>query len=153
MNHIALLNAALEIIDCNLTRGICADRVAVQFGYSRSHFDRLFTTTVGESLGGYIRRRKLIHAAHVLAASRQKILDIALDHGFDSHEAFTRAFQRAFTLSPTAYRHTYTSEARRPTLWPNVVVRPHEIVPARVRVVTQWQPRDQVHLLAALLRH
>lgn len=148
MNHITLLNAALEWIDHTLTGDIGPEQLALHFGYSRSHFDRLFIATLGESLGGYMRRRRLTHAAHRLACSTQKILDIALDHGFDSHEAFTRAFQRAFTLSPTAYRRTYADERYRPTLWPNIVVRPHEVVPARVRVVTQWQPHAQSQWLA-----
>lgn len=153
MNHISLLNAALETIDTNLTRDICADHLALQFGYSRSHFDRLFTRALGESLGNYIRRRKLIHAAHALATSTQKIIEIALDHGFDSHEAFTRAFQRAFIHSPAAYRRTYAREDIRPALWPNIVVRPHEQVPARVRVVTLWQPLHKTPLLAGTTRY
>ncbi|NJM40401.1 MAG: helix-turn-helix domain-containing protein [Anaerolineae bacterium] len=91
---------------------------------------------LGESLGSYIRHRRLVKARQALVATRKPILDIALDHAFDSQEAFTRAFQRVFGLPPGLYRRTQPKN-----LWqPYITLRPHERQPARVRVVTVWQP-------------
>ncbi len=61
---------------------------------------------VGESLAAYVRRLRLERAAMFLARTGRPVTDIALDSGYDSHEAFTRAFRGHFGASPSAYRET-----------------------------------------------
>lgn len=65
---------------------------------------RLFSSVMGESVCRYINRRKLYNASKKLIHSNQRIIDIALDCGFGSPEAFSRALKAAFGISPMNYR-------------------------------------------------
>jgi AraC family transcriptional regulator len=71
---------------------------------SHSHFQRTFLQTLGEPPGSLIRRLNLERAAHALRATEKSVIQIALESGYRSHEGFTRAFHRAFRLSPRDYR-------------------------------------------------
>ena len=61
-------------------------------------------TVQGESLGRYIRERKLLLAARDLRDTDQRVYDICLKYGFDSQQTFTRVFTRTFNQPPGAYR-------------------------------------------------
>ena len=65
----------------------------------------------GESLGRYIRERKLLLAARDLRDTDQRVYDICLKYGFDSQQTFTRVFTRTFNLPPGAYRKENHSRA------------------------------------------
>lgn len=78
--------------------------MASQVGFSKYHFHRVFRKYVGQSLNTYIRYRKLTSSAYLLLHSDERILDIALHYGFESQEAFTRAFKSVYSLPPAAYR-------------------------------------------------
>jgi AraC family transcriptional regulator len=80
-----------------------ADLTAVS-GLSAFHFSRLFTLRHGESVMAYVRRRRLTAAAARLGAGDSRLIDLAFDCGFESQEAFTRAFKRAFGVTPGQYR-------------------------------------------------
>lgn len=71
---------------------------------SRFHFDRVITAVAGESPSALRRRLLLERAAYQLASTSSTILDIAIEAGFGSHEAFTRAFSRAYGLAPKVWR-------------------------------------------------
>ncbi|MEI4831513.1 AraC family transcriptional regulator [Bacillus sp. FJAT-53711] len=73
-------------------------------GFSEFHFHRVFQALVGDSVMEYVRKRRLARAAYQLSHTEGKILDIALEHGFQSHETFTRAFKKLFHMTPSAYR-------------------------------------------------
>ena len=75
-----------------------------KFGYSESHFSRNFRRVSGMRLRDYLRFRRLAFALAPLREGRQPIVQIALDAGFSSHEAFTRAFQAAYGITPGQYR-------------------------------------------------
>lgn len=68
---------------------------------SPHHFHRVFTGMLGESVASHIRRLRLERAATNLKLSNQPIVQIALAAGYETHEAFTRAFRVAFGVSPT----------------------------------------------------
>jgi len=68
------------------------------------HFQRLFKSLVGDTLGNYLRGRRLTHAAELLLDTDQNILDIAMQVGFSSNEALSRAFKAQFNLTPKAFR-------------------------------------------------
>lgn len=104
MEPIGHLNRAIAYIEANLTQPLAIARVAAVIGYSRFHFDRLFSAMVGDTPSRYLRKRRLTEAAREIVASSRSLLEIALDYQFQSQEAFTRAFKRMFGLSPGAYR-------------------------------------------------
>jgi len=72
--------------------------------FSPFHFHRIFSGMVGESVRQYVRRLRLERAAMQLVHSDQAITTIASAAGYEAHESFTRAFHRAFGMSPTAFR-------------------------------------------------
>ncbi|WP_242142184.1 MULTISPECIES: AraC family transcriptional regulator [unclassified Bacillus cereus group] len=73
-------------------------------GFSDSHFHRVFQALVGDPVMEYVRKRRLARAAYQLSHTNERILDIALEHGFQSHETFTRAFKKLFQMTPSQYR-------------------------------------------------
>ena len=79
-------------------------RLAVQLGYSEYHFSRMFRQVSGMRLREYLRYRRLAFALAPVPDTRDSFLKIALDYGFSSHEAFTRAFKQAYGLTPREYR-------------------------------------------------
>jgi AraC family transcriptional regulator len=73
--------------------------------FSAFHFHRIFTAITGETLFGFIQRRRLERAAGVLLTSAvRSVLDVALDHGFTSAATFARAFRARFGMSATEWR-------------------------------------------------
>jgi AraC family transcriptional regulator len=79
------------------------DRAARHF-LSRSHFDRLISATAGEPPAAFRRRILLERAAYRLATGRDGVLQLAVEAGYSSNEAFTRAFTRAYGVTPSAWR-------------------------------------------------
>jgi AraC family transcriptional regulator len=73
-------------------------------GFSPYHFHRVFRAVFGEPLGAYVRRERLQRAAAALRTGTQDVTAIALDAGYDSPSAFTRAFSDHFGLAPTEFR-------------------------------------------------
>jgi hypothetical protein len=71
---------------------------------SRFHVDRIIAAVGGESPARFRRRVLLERAAYRLVTGDSGVLDIAVEAGYSSHEAFTRAFQRAYGAAPSAWR-------------------------------------------------
>src|SRR3984957_20438948 len=78
--------------------------LARQAYQSRTQFHRLFRTVVEETPGAMRRRLLLERAAFQLAQTGMSVTDVALDTNYGSLEAFTRAFRKAFRISPSLYR-------------------------------------------------
>ena len=78
--------------------------LAARLHLSRFHADRLVTAVAGEPPGALRRRILLERAAYRLLAAGADVLTIAFDAGYSSHEAFTRAFKRAYGSPPSAWR-------------------------------------------------
>lgn len=84
---------------------VTADNLAARAHLSRFHFDRLVRATGGEPPGALRRRLLLERSAYRLLRHRDRtVLDVAVEAGYGSHEAFTRAFARAYDRTPTALR-------------------------------------------------
>lgn len=99
------LARALGYIEEHIDQSICLDAIAGAAHLSQYHFARLFRATFGDSAMAYVRRRQLANAARRLRQTENaSVLTIALDSGFGSHEAFTRAFRREYGISPRTYR-------------------------------------------------
>ena len=91
-------------IEDDLSEEVDIVSLADSFGFSPWHFQRLFKSYVGDTLGGYIRGRRLSKSAQLLQGTELGIIDIAFMVGFNSHEAFTRSFKSYFNLSPKNFR-------------------------------------------------
>lgn len=95
---------ALWIIERNLREPISLTSLAQSCGVSRSHLANAFGTATGQPVVRYLRARRLSEAARVLAQGAPDILTVALDAGYGSHEAFTRAFRDQFGQTPESVR-------------------------------------------------
>lgn len=78
--------------------------LAGQAGLSAFHLHRMFSTAAGETPKQFTLRLRLDRAAAMLLTTDDSVLDVALSCGFQSHEAFCRAFRRRFATTPSAYR-------------------------------------------------
>ena len=110
-----------EIDACILKRAdeqLTLNALAARLGYSESYTSRQFRQISGMAFRDYLRLRRLAFALKELRDTRRNILDIALDYGFSSHEAFTRAFHRAYGLTPSQYRRKPVPVALRTILRP-----------------------------------
>jgi AraC family transcriptional regulator len=95
---------AIWCVESRFASGISLDEIAEVSGVSRFHLCRAFGVATGQSVMRYVRGRRLTEAARTLAAGAPDILSVALDWGYGSHEAFTRAFREQFGLTPDALR-------------------------------------------------
>lgn len=95
---------ALWIIERNLARSLSLEEIAAACGVSRSHLAYAFGTSTGLPVMKYLRGRRLSEAARTLVRGAPDILTVALDTGYGSHEAFTRAFKEQFATTPEAIR-------------------------------------------------
>ncbi|MBZ9757954.1 AraC family transcriptional regulator [Mesorhizobium sp. ESP6-5] len=101
---------ALWFIESHLPEAVTLDDVAQSSGVSRFHVTRAFGAATGRSVMGYMRSRRLTEAARRLAGGAPDILCVALDAGYNSHEAFTRAFRDQFGTTPELVRAQGSTE-------------------------------------------
>ena len=92
-----------EYIDANIKEQITAKMLSDVAGYSQYHAARIFKQHTGRMPFEYIRERRLVSAAMTLRRGKSKVVDVALDFVFDSHEGFTRAFTKAFGIAPKRF--------------------------------------------------
>lgn len=95
----------LDYINDNLDQDLSVERLSEVSNFSKFHFHRQFSRYCGISVGRYVLMMRLKRAAHRLAVDRsERMIDIALDAGFDTPESFSRAFKRVFKQTPSAFR-------------------------------------------------
>ncbi|EFM18341.1 transcriptional regulator, AraC family [Pantoea sp. aB] len=112
-----IIHSLTHWIDQNLDKSLSIDEVAAKSGYSKWHLQRMFRSVTKQTLGGYIRERRLTLAAEALSQTQRPVFDIAMQYGYDSQQTFSRVFRRQFAQTPTAYRHTMRRQAiQRPRL-------------------------------------
>jgi AraC family transcriptional regulator len=104
MDYYQRIGRAIDYIEENLKREVPLATAADRAFCSLFHFHRIFQPMVGDTLADYIRKRRLTQAACELVTTDRRIVDIALDYRYESHEAFTRAFRRHYGQSPAQFR-------------------------------------------------
>ncbi len=105
MDWIEQLNSAVNYVDENLDKEISYERISQIAGCSIYNFQRMFSYIADKSLSEYIRNRRLTMAAFDVINSKDKIIDIAMKYGYDSHDSFTRAFQKFHGVLPSTTRN------------------------------------------------
>jgi AraC-like DNA-binding protein len=104
------LSGFLDIVEASLDEPeLTGDELAGRAFLSRYHFDRLVAAALGEPPGAFRRRLLLERAAHRLCSSQDAVIDVALDAGYGSPEAFARAFVKAYGATPSVYRRRAAS--------------------------------------------
>ena len=109
--YVERMHRVTAYIDQHLDQFLDLETLAEVAHFSPFHFHRLFSALMGETLGAYLRRRRCeVAATRLLAQPMLSVLQISLDVGFGSAEAFTHAFGARFGCSPTTWRLRQAAE-------------------------------------------
>ncbi len=143
------LLSLLVHIQANLDGDLSLAALSQNAVLSPSHFHRLFKAAIGETPRDYVMRLRVERGAFRLLLHDARLVDVALDCGFQNHETFIRAFQRVFGKTPSEYREwirhqvfEQNHQAREPS--------------AQVTPAFELSPTKVVHLRSmhlAFLRH
>ena len=113
MDDTGFIQNILDIIDNRITENIAPRELGKISGYSTYHLHRVFSRVTGITLMAYVTRRKLQYALYDLSCG-QKIIDVAMKYGFETHAGFTKAFKKCFGYPPSLYRiHAISSQPAR----------------------------------------
>ncbi|WP_088278683.1 helix-turn-helix domain-containing protein [Ideonella sp. A 288] len=104
MGYLEQVQKGVDFIEAHLDEEVSFQQIAQAAGLSAWHFQRIFKALTHETLKSYIRTRRLAQACAHLVTTRQRILDIALQAGFESQESFSRAFKKRHGLNPGEFR-------------------------------------------------
>lgn len=99
-----MINVIEEEIRRGMDEELTLDSLAKKLGYSKYHMTKRFKNLTGQTFRDYFSQRKLAYSAIALRDTDRGILDVAVQYGYDSQEAYTRAFRNAFGVTPGAYR-------------------------------------------------
>ena len=94
----------LHYIENHLDEKLSVEQLSRVAHSSKFHFHRQFSQYVGLGVSAYVRQLRLKRASYQLVFSQQRVIDIALEAGFDSPEAFARAFRKEIGQSPSQFR-------------------------------------------------
>lgn len=108
MNYFTLMNEAIEYIENNLNRNVTVEELSNRYYISKYYFIRIFKALTNQTVKEYISKRRLTEAAKALQNHDRRVLDVAFDYGFESHEVFTRNFRKSFLVTPSEYRKNGT---------------------------------------------
>ena len=100
--HFTRIERVLDYIHSHLDEALSLEQLAEQSCWSRWQLQRVFLHETGLTVAHYVRELKLSLAAEALLSGRQRVLDLALSHGFGSEVSFSRAFKQQFGCSPLA---------------------------------------------------
>lgn len=104
-SNIDKISTVVDYIESHITDGnLDLNAIADEMAYSKYHLHRMFKSVVGCSMHNYIKRRRITEAAEMLKRTKNPILDIALDTGYDTQRSFTKAFKSLYKVSPGFYR-------------------------------------------------
>ena len=101
-----IIQRSLNTIEENLRSEISVEELSRAAGFSLFHYCRIFEAATGMSVGRYITRRRLLHAAYAMSRGMRAI-DAALEYGFDTHAGFYKAFRKEFGCAPSVYLRTH----------------------------------------------
>ena len=104
MSWIESIQKAINYMEENLLNDLTMDQIAQEVNSSVFHFQRIFSILTDMSIADYIRRRRLTLAAQELMDTEHKIIDLAYKYGYDSPEAFTKAFRKQHNVTPSEAR-------------------------------------------------
>lgn len=102
MNYSRDIERAIGFIERNIKENLTVENIAGHVGYSLYHFCRVFAISQGVTIMEYVRSRKL-SLGRVELLKGKKIIDVALEYGFETPSGFSKSFKKAFGYTPTQY--------------------------------------------------
>ena len=104
MEWMAVIGNSIQYIEAHITEPLTIETIARAVNVSPFYFQKGFALLCGFMVSEYIRNRRLALAGNDLAATDEKVIDIALKYDYDSPDSFTKAFTRFHGVTPTAAR-------------------------------------------------
>lgn len=98
------LEQCLSYIEVNINDKFSLDDISKHAGISKYYLHRMFKSLTGESIMDYVQSRKLTSSINELIATKMRIIDIALEYGFDHEQSYIRAFRKKFGYTPQKVR-------------------------------------------------
>ncbi|MBN9646279.1 AraC family transcriptional regulator [Terrisporobacter glycolicus] len=102
MNYSNVISQCIEFIEENIKSDLTPKLIANKCGYSTFHFCRIFNIHQGITLMEYVKKRRISLAAAKLFEGN-RIIDIAIEYGFNTHNGFSKAFKKEYGFTPTQY--------------------------------------------------
>ncbi|CAH0226109.1 helix-turn-helix domain-containing protein [Pseudomonas mediterranea] len=156
--YIKRFNTVLAYIGANLEGDLSVNTLSQVANFSAFHFHRQFTAYMGLPVARYVQLMRLRQAANRLASRADyAVLEAALDAGFESPEAFSRAFRRAFGVAPSTFRQqpswqVWNAAFEVPHFSRSVIMQLHIVDFPEVRVAA-LEHRGPAQLLDESVRH
>jgi AraC family transcriptional regulator len=147
---------ALWFIERHLSDPLNLNEIAEAAGVSPYHLSRAFGFSTGYPVMAYVRARRLSEAALVLSGGAPDILAVAIDYGYGSHEAFTRAFREQFGLTPETLRaegiasHIQLTKAIRMPDTPSLTLAPPRMVDGKPLIIAGLMQRYLAYQLGGI---
>lgn len=102
LNYREDIEKSKQFIERNLLEPLTPERIAAEAGYSLFHFCRVFQIVTDSTIMEYVRKRRLSRAAlHISQGS--KIIDVAMEYGYETASGFSKAFRKEFSMNPSQY--------------------------------------------------
>ncbi|MGL4800040.1 MAG: HD domain-containing protein [Cellulosilyticaceae bacterium] len=108
MKYSATMFRCIKYIENHIKEPLTAGRISEEVGYSLFHLSHIFKEEMGMSMMEYVKERRLICASQELSEGK-KIIDIAMDYGYQTHSGFSKAFKKQFGFPPTFIHAMYMS--------------------------------------------
>ena len=108
-----IISTISEYIENNICESLTPEMLAEKAGFSTYYFCKLFNLYKGMPVMEFIRRRRLAYAASDICENN-KIIDVALNYGFESHNGFAKAFKKVYGFSPDEFRRRTASHRPSP---------------------------------------
>ena len=109
--HKVVLDEICSYINNNCEKNLDAYEIAKKYGFSLSHFYRLFTAYTGKAFASYVTEQRVLLAKHLLSMNlNTNIIDIGMHCGFSSVSSFNRTFKKAVGITPSAFRKRHIGE-------------------------------------------
>ncbi len=98
------LKRVVDLMETELATDIDLSRLAIESGYSRNHFLRMFRAATGDTPHRYLLHLRVKKAQEMMKNKKIHLIDIALATGFSSHAQLSRVFRQVLGVTPSEYR-------------------------------------------------
>lgn len=146
--NIKRIEKALNYIESRLKESISLESMAESCCLSPYHFHKLFKMLTGEPPGSYIRKRRLFQAALKIRSENYKVIDAAMEYGYGSSDAFSRAFTRQFGFNPKEYKSNPALLI--PNEKPGLSAESLEHLRSNLNMTPEMVKRESFHLIGAV---
>ncbi|MCU9614756.1 AraC family transcriptional regulator [Caldibacillus lycopersici] len=146
MEGLRRLITSIDYIEENLLSKLAIDDIASVACMSKFHFQRSFHMLTGVTVAEYIRKRRLTLAAQDLLHSNQKVIDVAWKYGYESPEAFTKAFRSTHGIAPSAVRKQNRSLVAYPKISFHIQIKGEEEMKYRI------MEKDEIRIVGKGIR-